>query len=107
MYHITVGSDACLLYARLSSMRQGRDASARRYEQIQEELQASDNSILQLEDSSQHAAEQYKFLQEMRGYVRDLLECFSEKVRKTLDCPFSPHHVSLTAYFILHLFSCK
>lgn len=81
----TVGPDACLLYARLSSMRQGRDASARRYEQIQDELQASENSILQLEDSSQHAAEQYKFLQEMRGYVRDLLECFSEKVRKTLD----------------------
>lgn len=82
-------------------MRQGRDASARRYEQIQEELQASDNSILQLEDSSQHAAEQYKFLQEMRGYVRDLLECFSEKVRKTLETVlFSPHRVSLTANFI-------
>lgn len=93
---LAVGPDACLLCARLSSMRQGRDASARRYEQIQEELQASDSSILQLEDSSQHTAEQYKFLQEMRGYVRDLLECFSEKVRTTLETVLLfLHHVSL------------
>lgn len=77
-------------------MRQGRDASARRYEQIQEELQASNSSILQLEGSSQHAAEQYKFLQEMRGYVRDLLECFSEKVRK--NC--------IAVYFYLSFGTC-
>lgn len=67
--------------ARLCIMRQGHDSSSRRYEQIQEELQEADSNILQLEDASLHAAEQYKFLQEMRGYVRDLLECFSEKVR--------------------------
>ncbi|KAF4081957.1 hypothetical protein AMELA_G00146230 [Ameiurus melas] len=81
------------LMDRLSSMRQGRDASVRRYEQIQEELQASDNSILQLEDSSQHAAEQYKFLQEMRGYVRDLLECFSEKVPAVLELEAAMHQL--------------
>ncbi|XP_066507527.1 PAX3- and PAX7-binding protein 1 [Hoplias malabaricus] len=78
---------------RLSSMRQGRDASARRYEQIQEELQASNSSILQLEDSSQHTAEQYKFLQEMRGYVRDLLECFSEKVPAILELEAAMHQL--------------
>uniref|UniRef100_A0A8B9LVG0 PAX3 and PAX7 binding protein 1 n=1 Tax=Astyanax mexicanus TaxID=7994 RepID=A0A8B9LVG0_ASTMX len=78
---------------RLSSMRQGRDASARRYEQIQEELQASNSSILQLEDSSQHTAEQYKFLQEMRGYVRDLLECFSEKVPAVLELEAAMHQL--------------
>ncbi|XP_027005961.2 PAX3- and PAX7-binding protein 1 [Tachysurus fulvidraco] len=81
------------LMDRLSSMRQGRDASARRYEQIQDELQASENSILQLEDSSQHAAEQYKFLQEMRGYVRDLLECFSEKVPAVLELEAAMHQL--------------
>ncbi|XP_072514953.1 PAX3- and PAX7-binding protein 1 [Salminus brasiliensis] len=78
---------------RLSSMRQGRDASTRRYEQIQEELQASNSSILQLEDSSQHIAEQYKFLQEMRGYVRDLLECFSEKVPAVLELEAAMHQL--------------
>ncbi|KAG7322311.1 hypothetical protein KOW79_013657 [Hemibagrus wyckioides] len=81
------------LMDRLSSMRQGRDASARRNEQIQDELQASENSILQLEDSSQHAAEQYKFLQEMRGYVRDLLECFSEKVPAILELEAAMHQL--------------
>ncbi|KAI5629258.1 PAX3- and PAX7-binding protein 1 [Silurus asotus] len=81
------------LMDRLSSMRQGRDASARRYEQIQEELQASESSILQLEGSSQHVAEQYKFLQEMRGYVRDLLECFSEKVPAVLELEAAMHQL--------------
>ncbi|KAI4896143.1 hypothetical protein NFI96_020014 [Prochilodus magdalenae] len=81
------------LMDRLSSMRQGRDASARRYEQVQEELQASNSSILQLEDSSQHTAEQYKFLQEMRGYVRDLLECFSEKVPAVLELEAAMHQL--------------
>ncbi|XP_062869629.1 PAX3- and PAX7-binding protein 1 [Trichomycterus rosablanca] len=81
------------LVDRLSSMRQGHDASSRRYEQIQEELQAADSSILQLEDASQHTAEQYKFLQEMRGYVRDLLECFSEKVPAVLELEAAMHQL--------------
>uniref|UniRef100_A0A4W4GJE0 GCF C-terminal domain-containing protein n=1 Tax=Electrophorus electricus TaxID=8005 RepID=A0A4W4GJE0_ELEEL len=78
---------------RLSSMRQGRDASARRYEQIQQELQESTRSITSLEDSSLHTAEQYKFLQEMRGYVRDLLECFSEKVSAVLELEAAMHQL--------------
>ena len=65
-------------------MRQGLSSNAKRYKQIQEELEASDNTIQRLEGSSDTVADQYKFLQEMRGYVRDLLECFSEKVREKL-----------------------
>lgn len=38
-------------------------------------------AIERLEGSSGGTGERYKFLQEMRGYVQDLLECFSEKVR--------------------------
>lgn len=67
---------------RLSQMRVGHDANAKRYDQIQEELEAAQNTIRRLEGSSNDDAEQYKFLQEMRGYVRDLLECFGEKVRE-------------------------
>lgn len=62
-------------------MRQGYSSSARRFEQIQEELEDSKKTTQLLEGSSQEAADKYKFLQEMRGYVGDLLECFSEKVR--------------------------
>uniref|UniRef100_A0A672QVA6 GCF C-terminal domain-containing protein n=1 Tax=Sinocyclocheilus grahami TaxID=75366 RepID=A0A672QVA6_SINGR len=64
---------------RLSFMRHGHDSNARRFEQIQEELEASKKTIQLLEGSSQEAADKYRFLQEMRGYVGDLLECFSEK----------------------------
>ena len=41
----------------------------------------STRAIERLEASSGGIGERYKFLQEMRGYVQDLLECFSEKVR--------------------------
>ena len=62
-------------------MRVGHEANARRYDQIVDELTASESAIHRLEGSSNDNAEQYKFLQEMRGYVGDLLECFGEKVR--------------------------
>lgn len=65
-------------------MRAGHNANAGRYKQIEEDLAASESAILQLEASSNDDADQYKFLQEMRGYVGDLLECFSEKVRENL-----------------------
>ena len=62
-------------------MRAGHEANAKRYDQIVDELTASETAIHRLEGSSNDNAEQYKFLQEMRGYVGDLLECFGEKVR--------------------------
>lgn len=73
---------------RLAMLRQGHNANTRRLEQIQQELRASDSAIVRLEGSSEDIADQYKFLQEMRGYVRDLLECFSEKVREKQLAPF-------------------
>lgn len=69
------------LCTRLSFMRQGHNTNARRYQQIQEDLEASKKAIQVLEGSSVEAADKYRFLQEMRGYVGDLLECLSEKVR--------------------------
>lgn len=65
-------------------MHAGNNANIRRFKQIQEDLAASESTIQLLEGSSNDNAEQYKFLQEMRGYVGDLLECFSEKVREKL-----------------------
>lgn len=80
-------------------MRVGHDANAKRYDQIQEELEAAQNTIGRLEGSSNDDAEQYKFLQEMRGYVRDLLECFGEKVREKFSA-------SLLRFMIFFLFRC-
>lgn len=65
-------------------MHAGHEANVKRYKQIKEDLAVSESTIQEMEDSSNDKADQYKFLQEMRGYVRDLLECFSEKVRENL-----------------------
>ncbi|XP_051973876.1 PAX3- and PAX7-binding protein 1-like [Xyrauchen texanus] len=78
---------------RLSFMRQGHSSNALRYEQIQEELVASNKTIQLLEGSSQEAEDKYRFLQEMRGYVGDLLECFNEKVPVILELEAAMHQL--------------
>ncbi|XP_076024220.1 PAX3- and PAX7-binding protein 1 isoform X2 [Genypterus blacodes] len=78
---------------RLGQMHAGHDANARRHTQIQEDLASSEGAILRLEGSSNDNADQYKFLQEMRGYVGDLLECFSEKVPAVLELEAAMHQL--------------
>ncbi|KAK5887473.1 hypothetical protein CesoFtcFv8_016073 [Champsocephalus esox] len=81
------------LQDRLSQMRVGHDANARRNKQIEEDLASSESTIEQLEGSSNNNSNQYKFLQEMRGYVGDLLECFSEKVPAVLELEAAMHQL--------------
>ncbi|XP_076606463.1 PAX3- and PAX7-binding protein 1 [Chaetodon auriga] len=81
------------LQDRLSQMHAGHSANAKRYKQIEEDLAASESTIQQLEGSSNDNADQYKFLQEMRGYVGDLLECFSEKVPAVLELEAAMHQL--------------
>ncbi|XP_053186975.1 PAX3- and PAX7-binding protein 1 [Scomber japonicus] len=81
------------LQDRLSQMHAGYNANAKRYKQIDEDLAASESTIQQLEGSSNDNADQYKFLQEMRGYVGDLLECFSEKVPAVLELEAAMHQL--------------
>uniref|UniRef100_A0A8C4H3Q5 PAX3 and PAX7 binding protein 1 n=1 Tax=Dicentrarchus labrax TaxID=13489 RepID=A0A8C4H3Q5_DICLA len=78
---------------RLSQMHAGNNANIKRYKQIEEDLAASESTIQQLEGSSNDNADQYKFLQEMRGYVGDLLECFSEKVPAVLELEAAMHQL--------------
>ncbi|XP_042287627.1 PAX3- and PAX7-binding protein 1 [Thunnus albacares] len=81
------------LQDRLSQMHAGHNANAKRYKRIDEDLAASESTIQQLEGSSNDNADQYKFLQEMRGYVGDLLECFSEKVPAVLELEAAMHQL--------------
>lgn len=81
------------LQDRLSHMHAGHNANAKRYKQIEDDLAASEGIIQQLEGSSNDNADQYKFLQEMRGYVGDLLECFSEKVPAILELEAAMHQL--------------
>uniref|UniRef100_A0A1A8DVH5 PAX3 and PAX7 binding protein 1 n=2 Tax=Nothobranchius kadleci TaxID=1051664 RepID=A0A1A8DVH5_NOTKA len=81
------------LQERLSQMHAGYNANAGRFGQIKDDLAASESAIQQLEGSSNDNADQYKFLQEMRGYVGDLLECFSEKVPAVLELEAAMHQL--------------
>ncbi|KAM3678055.1 PAX3- and PAX7-binding protein 1 isoform 2-T2 [Ammospiza maritima maritima] len=65
---------------RLDSMKEMHKANRQQYEKHQQSQEDSAKAIERLEGSSGGIGERYKFLQEMRGYVQDLLECFSEKV---------------------------
>uniref|UniRef100_UPI003AAAAB46 PAX3- and PAX7-binding protein 1 isoform X1 n=1 Tax=Centroberyx gerrardi TaxID=166262 RepID=UPI003AAAAB46 len=78
---------------RLSQMHAGHEANTKRYEQIHDELATSESTIQRLEGSSNDNADQYKFLQEMRGYVGDLLECFGEKVPAVLELEAAMHQL--------------
>jgi len=84
-------------------MRAGHTANAKRYDQIVDELAASESAIHRLQGSSNDDAEQYKFLQEMRGYVGDLLECFGEKVRDefAVVLRFPPPFFKIFFFFLL------
>ncbi|XP_041863913.1 PAX3- and PAX7-binding protein 1 isoform X2 [Melanotaenia boesemani] len=81
------------LQDRLTLMHAGHNTNSNRYKQIEEDLAASESTIQQLEGSSKDNADQYKFLQEMRGYVGDLLECFSEKVPAVLELEAAMHQL--------------
>ncbi|KAM9846335.1 PAX3- and PAX7-binding protein 1 [Aulostomus maculatus] len=81
------------LQDRLNQMCAGHETNTRRFKQIEEDLAASESTIQQLEGSSNDNADQYKFLQEMRGYVGDLLECFSEKVPAVLELEAAMHQL--------------
>ncbi|XP_035998975.1 PAX3- and PAX7-binding protein 1 [Fundulus heteroclitus] len=81
------------LQDRLVQMHAGHNANITRYEQIRDDLAASESAIQQLEGSSNDNADRYKFLQEMRGYVGDLLECFSEKVPAVLELEAAMHQL--------------
>ncbi|NXG57502.1 PAXB1 protein, partial [Hemiprocne comata] len=78
---------------RLDSMKELHKANRQQYEKHQQSREDSTKAIEILEGSSGGIGEQYKFLQEMRGYVQDLLECFSEKVPLINDLESAMHQL--------------
>ena len=51
-------------------------------EKMSSQMESCDASITSLERQMKDAESRYGFFQEMRGYVRDLIECLNEKVRQ-------------------------
>ncbi|XP_060090304.1 PAX3- and PAX7-binding protein 1 [Heteronotia binoei] len=78
---------------RLDSMKEFQKANQQQHEKHQQSRDDSIKTIERLEGSSGGIAERYKFLQEMRGYVQDLLECFNEKVPLINELESSMHQL--------------
>ncbi|XP_059824681.1 PAX3- and PAX7-binding protein 1 isoform X2 [Hypanus sabinus] len=64
---------------RLDSMKEVHKTNQHRLDKLHEDLENSSKTIERLEGITDDNG-RYRFFQEMRGYVRDLLECFNEKV---------------------------
>lgn len=60
-------------------MKEVHKTNQHRLDTLHEDLENSSKTIDRLEGITDDSG-RYRFFQEMRGYVRDLLECFNEKV---------------------------
>ncbi|XP_029459437.1 PAX3- and PAX7-binding protein 1 [Rhinatrema bivittatum] len=78
---------------RLDLMKETHKSHQEQHEKHQQSQENSTSSIERLDGSSEGIAERYKFLQEMRGYVQDLLECFSEKVPQINELESAMHQL--------------
>ncbi|XP_078001429.1 PAX3- and PAX7-binding protein 1-like [Glandiceps talaboti] len=65
---------------RFDGLDQVHRAHQREMDQVQDNLSSSEESTVRLKSSFGDLELQYKFFQEMRGYVRDLVECLNAKV---------------------------
>ncbi|XP_030058017.1 PAX3- and PAX7-binding protein 1 isoform X2 [Microcaecilia unicolor] len=78
---------------RLDLMKQTYKSHQEENEKHQQSQENSTSAIERLDGSSEGIGERYKFLQEMRGYVQDLLECFSEKVPQVNELESAMHQL--------------
>ncbi|XP_038077839.1 PAX3- and PAX7-binding protein 1-like [Patiria miniata] len=62
------------------SVKDVHRAHERELDQQQERLESSADTSVSLKDSQGGVSGQYQFFQEMKGYVKDLVECYGEKV---------------------------
>ncbi|XP_038657586.1 PAX3- and PAX7-binding protein 1 [Scyliorhinus canicula] len=77
---------------RLDSMKEVHKTNQQRLEKLHEDLENSSKTIERLEGITDDSG-RYRFFQEMRGYVRDLLECFNEKVPLVNDLESAMHQL--------------
>lgn len=57
-----------------------RDENVAKLKQIQEDLDQAQEELEDLKVKAPEAAEKYRFYQELRGYITDLVECLDEKI---------------------------
>lgn len=57
-----------------------RDENVAKLKRIQEDLDQAQEELEDLKVKAPEAAEKYRFYQELRGYITDLVECLDEKI---------------------------
>ncbi|XP_067849290.1 PAX3- and PAX7-binding protein 1 [Heptranchias perlo] len=77
---------------RLDSMKEVHKTNQQRLDKLHQDLENSSKTIERLEGITDDSG-RYRFFQEMRGYVRDLLECFNEKVPLVNDLESAMHQL--------------
>ena len=77
---VTMDSLRLRLQSKLSDLRETHSSNERRLELIKRDAETAHSEIGKLEQRSAVASIEYQFFQELRGYVRDLLSCLTEKV---------------------------
>ncbi|XP_078619014.1 PAX3- and PAX7-binding protein 1-like isoform X2 [Branchiostoma floridae x Branchiostoma japonicum] len=79
---VTLESVKDRLRDRLDSLKQVHSAHQREHDKHTYDMDSSVNVVDDIEGSADDVERQFTFFQEMRGYVRDLVECLNEKVPK-------------------------
>lgn len=67
----------------LNSLQEVHRGHQMEQEKVTQQLETAQGSIKKLERQGRNAEQRFSFFQEMRGYVRDLIECLNNKVGDT------------------------
>ena len=77
---ITVESLKSRLQNRLDELKETHRSHAQRLERLQGDMATAEKEVVELEEHGSSISVDYQFYQQMRGYLRDLLSCLTEKV---------------------------
>ena len=77
---ITVDSLKSRLQKRLDELKETHHSHTQRLERLESDMETAEKEIVDVEERSGSNSIDYQFYQQMRGYVRDLLSCLTEKV---------------------------
>ena len=80
---ITVDSLKMRLQNRLSELKETHHSHTQRLERLESDMETAEKEIAEVEEQSGSNSIDYQFYQQMRGYIRDLLSCLTEKVSNT------------------------
>ena len=61
-------------------MKETHHSHTQRLERLESDMETAEKEIAEVEERTELNSVDYQFYQQMRGYIRDLLSCLTEKV---------------------------